>query len=62
MDTLKLTELLRATIDPNPEQRKAAEDQLSQVGTKKEKIIQIFHVDKMKDINWRLCHWNIKFH
>ena len=33
MDAQKLTELLRATIDPNPEQRKAAEEQLSQVST-----------------------------
>lgn len=33
MDPQKLTELLRATIDPNPEQRKAAEDQLAQVST-----------------------------
>jgi len=31
MEAQKLTELLRATIDPNPEQRKAAEDQLAQV-------------------------------
>ncbi|XP_037934798.1 importin-7 isoform X2 [Teleopsis dalmanni] len=31
MDMQKLTELLRATIEPNPEQRKAAEDQLSQI-------------------------------
>ncbi|XP_013114275.1 importin-7 [Stomoxys calcitrans] len=31
MDHQKLTELLRATIDPNPEQRKAAEDQLAQI-------------------------------
>lgn len=33
MDPQKLTELLRATIDPNPEQRKAAEEQLTQVST-----------------------------
>nr|XP_016934597.1 importin-7 [Drosophila suzukii] len=31
MEAQKLTELLRATIDPNPEQRKAAEDQLAQI-------------------------------
>lgn len=31
MDAQKLTELLRATIDPNPEQRKGAEEQLSQI-------------------------------
>ncbi|XP_039964309.1 importin-7 isoform X1 [Bactrocera tryoni] len=31
MDAQKLTELLRATIEPNPEQRKAAEDQLAQI-------------------------------
>lgn len=31
MDPLKLTELLRNSIEPNPEQRKGAEDQLSQV-------------------------------
>uniref|UniRef100_A0A1A9VN34 Importin N-terminal domain-containing protein n=1 Tax=Glossina austeni TaxID=7395 RepID=A0A1A9VN34_GLOAU len=31
MDPQKLTELLRATIDPNVEQRKAAEEQLSQI-------------------------------
>lgn len=31
MDPQKLTELLRATIDPNPEQRKAAEEQLAQI-------------------------------
>lgn len=34
MEAQKLTELLRATIDPNPEQRKAAEDQLAQVSFK----------------------------
>lgn len=34
MEAQKLTELLRATIDPNPEQRKAAEDQLAQVSGK----------------------------
>lgn len=33
MDPQKLTELLRATIDQNPEQRKAAEEQLTQVST-----------------------------
>ncbi|XP_068142883.1 importin-7 [Drosophila tropicalis] len=31
MEVQKLTELLRATIDLNPEQRKAAEDQLAQI-------------------------------
>ena len=31
MDPQKLTELLRATIEPNPEQRKVAEDQLAQI-------------------------------
>lgn len=32
MDTRKLSEILRATIDPN--QRQQAEEQLAQVGTK----------------------------
>jgi len=44
MEAQKLTELLRATIDPNPEQRKAAEDQLAQVSSptkKKHRPIQI---------------------
>lgn len=31
MDPQKLTDLLRSTIDPNPERRKAAEEQLAQV-------------------------------
>lgn len=31
MDAQKLTDLLRSTIDPNPERRKAAEEQLAQV-------------------------------
>ncbi|XP_067646959.1 importin-7 [Eurosta solidaginis] len=31
MDVQKLTDLLRATIEPNPEQRKSAEDQLAQI-------------------------------
>lgn len=42
MDHQKLTELLRSTIDPNPEQRKAAEDQLAQVSTIPSVVLECF--------------------
>lgn len=47
MDPRKLTEILKATIDPEPVNRKQAEEQLNQVHTKKKSATCAFSLHKM---------------
>lgn len=48
MDPRKLTEILKATIDPEPVNRKQAEEQLNQV--------HIYRRKKIGDMCFFLCH------